>query len=286
MLKESFAENELDANFPQGFLNEARDFIIRDPNTINCAGLQSPVEALKKQWGLLLNDSPYPEVCAVVDRVDDPSISASAFRPWSNDLFLTVVFASVNQIFTLHYPAINIPSLASQVVSYLMGMFLATVLPTRKFITFGGSFSLNQGPFNQKEHMLITAMANVAYGGFLDTVYVTNIYTVLKVPRWFNMAELYDKAGFQILLALSTQLLEYGCAGLARRFLVYPSTLIYPKALAIIALSKALRNDNKLSTVHGRMMTRYRLFLYSFLLMFVYYWFPVISSRLYPHSTG
>ena len=71
------------------------------------------------------------------------------------------------------------------------------------------------------------------------------------------MAELYDKAGFQILLALSTRLLGYGCAVLAR-WLVYPSTLIYPKVLAAIALNEPPHNDNKLSTVHGWMMTRYR----------------------------
>ena len=46
-----------------------------------------------------------------------------------------------------------------------------------------------------------------------------------------------DKAGFQILLALSTRLLGYGCAVLAR-WLVYPSTLIYPKVLAAIALNE------------------------------------------------
>lgn len=38
-------------------------------------------------------------------------------------------------------------------------------LPKRKFRTFGYEWSLNPGPFNMKEHMLATIMANVTFGG-------------------------------------------------------------------------------------------------------------------------
>lgn len=37
-----------------------------------------------------------------------------------------------------------------------LGKFLAKVLPSRRFSLLGREFSLNPGPFNRKEHMLIT----------------------------------------------------------------------------------------------------------------------------------
>lgn len=45
---------------------------------------------------------------------------------------------------------------------------------------------------------------------------------------------------YQILLALSTNLMGYGLAGLTRRFLVYPSFCIWPRSLVTIALNGAL----------------------------------------------
>lgn len=47
---------------------------------------------------------------------------------------------------------------------------------------------------------------------------------------------------YQILLALSTNIMGYGFAGLSRRFLVYPSFCLYPRSLVTIALNKALHN--------------------------------------------
>jgi OPT family small oligopeptide transporter len=274
VLKEILAEHSLDANYPQELLDRAREFLDRDPDSIQAFDAQALVDDIRRQKDLLLNDSPYPEVRAVVDPFDDPSVSANTFRAWFIGLLLTVVFTGVNQLFALRYPTIMIYSVVSQTVSYPIGAFLAKILPTKTFNFFGWSWSLNPGPFNQKEHMLITVMANVAYGGYLGTAYVTNIFTVLKVKKWYNMTALYDKAGFQILLALSTQLVGFGCAGLARRFLVYPATLIYPKALGTIALNKALHNDSKLTTVNGWTISRLKFLQWSFLVMFIYYWFP------------
>jgi hypothetical protein len=43
------------------------------------------------------------------------------------------------------------------------GKFLEKVLPTRQFIIFGYTLSLNPGRFNMKEHMVITIMANIGF---------------------------------------------------------------------------------------------------------------------------
>ena len=274
IVRETIAEHEMDGNFPQDMLDAAREFLAKDPKQITAMEAQSLLADIRQQRELLLNDSPYPEVRAVVDPTDDPSISASTFRAWFLGLLLTVVFTGVNQLFTLRYPTIILYSYVSQVVALPLGKGLEKILPTREFSLFGYRFSLNPGPFNQKEHMLITVMANVGYGGYLGTAYTTNIFTVLKVEKWYNDQTLYNKAGFQILLTLSTQFLGYGSAGLVRRFLVFPPSMIYPKALATIALNKALHNDQTGESIHGWTMSRYRFFQYAFGAMFIWYWFP------------
>lgn len=63
--------------------------------------------------------------------------------------------------------------------------------------------------------------------------------------QWMDkyFGQKYAKSfAYQILLALSTNLMGYGFAGLSRRFLVYPSFCLYPRSLVTIALNKALHN--------------------------------------------
>ena len=45
-------------------------------------------------------------------------------------------------------------------------------MPKRRFRLFGKSFTLNNGPFNMKEHTIIVVMANVNVAG--ETVIVQN----------------------------------------------------------------------------------------------------------------
>jgi len=47
-------------------------------------------------------------------------------------------------------------------LAFPAGKLLEAVLPSRRFTTFGYTWSLNPGKFNLKEHMVITVMANVA----------------------------------------------------------------------------------------------------------------------------
>ncbi|KAJ5552949.1 OPT oligopeptide transporter [Penicillium frequentans] len=146
LVKETISEHEMDGNFPQEMLDEAREFLTKDPKQITALEAQSLLHDIRKQRDLLLNDSPYPEVRAVVDPTDDPDVSASTFRSWFIGLVLTVVFTGVNQLFTLRYPTIILYSYVSQVVSYPIGTFMAKVLPTRQFSLFGYRFSFNPGP--------------------------------------------------------------------------------------------------------------------------------------------
>ena len=71
-----------------------------------------------------------------------------------------------------------ISSISAQIVVVPLGHLMARTLPKRVF--FQGSrweFSLNPGPFNVKEHVLITIFANSGAG----TVYATHILSSVKL---------------------------------------------------------------------------------------------------------
>jgi hypothetical protein len=55
-----------------------------------------------------------------------------------------------------------------------MGWAMHKLLPDRTFTLLGTSFSLNPGPFNKKEHLLISVLAgsgsNASYAGEILTV--------------------------------------------------------------------------------------------------------------------
>lgn len=273
-LRETIEEHELDPNFPPEILISARAALQEDPAQLQTTHLQGLLAEIQAERELLLNDSPYPEVRAVVDPRDDESLPINTFRAWTLGLIFTILGTGIDQFFSLRYPGIWLYTFVAQLLSYPCGIFMARVLPTTPVRVFGRSFSLNPGPFNQKEHMLITIMSNVGYGGLNGTAYVTYVFQVLKLDMFYGMKQLGDSAGFQILLALSTQLIGYGCAGIARRFLVYPPIMIWPKNLAQIALNRALHNDSNLGSANGWTMSRYRFFLWCFGGMFFYFWFP------------
>ncbi|KAL1969891.1 hypothetical protein VTN77DRAFT_7400 [Rasamsonia byssochlamydoides] len=273
-LQETVAEHEFDLNFPADILERARAILREDASSIDASRLQGILAEIQAERDLLLNDSPYPEVRAVVDNTDDPNTPVNTFRAWTLGILFVIIGTGLDQFFSLRQPGIVVYSVVAQLLSYPCGTFLAWALPTKTWTILGYRFSLNPGPFNQKEHMLITIMSNVAYGGLNGTAYVTTIFLCLKLDIFYGIKRLADSAGFQILLALSTQLIGYGCAGIVRRFLVYPPAMIYPKNLATIALNKALHNDTRFDKVNGWTISRFRFFLYCFIGMFIYFWFP------------
>ncbi|KAE8259388.1 hypothetical protein A4X13_0g1043 [Tilletia indica] len=242
---------------------------LNDPN-LDPALIQAAESAIEKGdvkaeirlENALLDDSIYPEVRAAVPNVDDPSMPVNTFRTWFIGILFTVLLTSLNQFFSYRYPSVFISALVAQLVAYPFGRLLARILPTKVFKTPLGPFSLNPGPFNVKEHTMITVMANVTAGG----AYATDI---IGVQRF-----LYNQkwgAGYQIMLVMSTQLIGFSYAGFCRRWLVWPAAMIWPTNLVQSALLSTLHHQQQAE--NGR-MTRERFFLYSFIGAFVWYWFP------------
>uniref|UniRef100_A0A1J3CBL1 Oligopeptide transporter 1 n=1 Tax=Noccaea caerulescens TaxID=107243 RepID=A0A1J3CBL1_NOCCA len=215
------------------------------------------------------NDNPIEEVRLTVPITDDPSQPVLTFRTWTLGLVSCILLAFVNQFFNFRSNQLWVSSVAAQIVTLPLGKLMAATLPTRKF-GFPGtnwSWSFNPGPFNMKEHVLITIFANTGAGG----VYATNIITIVKAfyHRQLNVAA-------AMLLTQTTQLLGYGWAGLFRKFLVESPYMWWPSNLVQVSLFRALHEKEELQK--GQ-QTRLRFFLIVFAASFAYY---IIPGYLFP----
>lgn len=117
---------------------------------------------MKLEAALITNNSPYAEVRAVVENTDDPATPCSTIRAWSIGVFFSVALAAINQLFSIRNPPITVTSNVAQLLAYPMGKAWEKIMPDLRFTLFGVEHSLNPGPFNKKEHMLIALMATVA----------------------------------------------------------------------------------------------------------------------------
>ncbi|GJJ78726.1 hypothetical protein EMPS_11085 [Entomortierella parvispora] len=208
------------------------------------------------------NNSPIPEVAAVVSITDDPSLPTLTFRYWVMAILFSCLLSFFNQFFWFRTNPMSISALVIQLVSYPFGKFMATVLPAGR---------LNPGPFNIKEHVLVGLTANCAAG----TAYAVDITVIQKV---FYKQDFGFLANF--LLILTTQMLGYGMAGVLRRYLVYPAAMVWPANLVQVALFNTLHKDEDLAPGQW---SRYKFFLVATFTMFCYQWlpgflFPIMSS--------
>lgn len=118
------------------------------------------------------------QVELTVPKTDDPTLPVLTFRMWVLGLASCVLLSFVNQFFWYRTQPLNVSSICAQIAVVPIGHFMAKVLPTRSF--FEGTrfeFTMNPGPFNVKEHVLITIFANSGAG----SVYATHILTAVKL---------------------------------------------------------------------------------------------------------
>lgn len=236
ILKHGYSLHEFDPNFPIKILAEIEAFLEN-----NEAILVAPekyaelVQEMELQAAVLTTSSPYSEVRAVVDNNDDVNTPWSTIRAWTIGLFFVCAVGFMNQLFSVRQPSITVGSDVVQLLCYPVGKAFEKFLPDIGITLFGVRHSLNTGPFSKKEHMLITIMATV--GSTLPSSRYIIFTQFLK--KYFNQS--YSGSfGYQVLMALSTDLMGHGLAGLCRKILVYPAYYVYPKSLVTIALNSSL----------------------------------------------
>ena len=202
-------------------------------------------------------------------RAEDGEEPANTLRAWVLGFFFVTIASGVNMLLSMRSPAITIPVVAILLLVYPVGCFWARVVPNWTFNTFGVVWSLNPGPFNIKEHTVVTLMASVTYG----YAYSTDALLALQAKSLYN----HDLGvGFQLLFTISSQLIGVCLAGLGRRFLVWPAALTWPNNFSTTTLLYALHNKSKPdpAQANGWSISHYRWFVYVASGMFVYYWFP------------
>ncbi|KAF9320893.1 hypothetical protein BG003_004451 [Podila horticola] len=198
-------------------------------------------------------NSPIPEVAATVSTHDDPSLPALTFRYWVMGVVFSVLLAFFNQFFWFRTQPITISPMVIQLISYPIGKFMASVLP--KGI-------LNPGPFNIKEHVLISMTANCAAGVAyaIDIVVIQRVFYDQNFPFVAN-----------IFMILTTQMIGYGMAGVLRRYLVYPAAMVWPANLVQVALFNTLHKEEE---AQEGQMSRYKFFCVAAIAIFFYQWIP------------
>ncbi|CDW98493.1 hypothetical protein, partial [Sporisorium scitamineum] len=173
-------------------------------------------------------DSPYPEVRASVSNIDDTEMPVNTLRMWFISFFLTILATGANMFFSLRYPAPTFSSTIVLLVAYPIGKLLAAIMPIRVWTLprwlGGAEFSLNPGIYNIKEHALTSIMASIS----IITAYGINVIIVQDSERYYGEPK---AIGFGILFVLSSQIIGVGLAGLCRRFLVWPASMIWPQNL-------------------------------------------------------
>ncbi|KAE8724371.1 Oligopeptide transporter 2 [Hibiscus syriacus] len=209
--------------------------------------------------------SPVEEVALVVPETDDPSLPVMTFRAWFLGLTSCVLLIFLNTFFTYRTQPLTISAILMQISVLPIGKFMARTLPTTEYSLLGWRFSLNPGPFNIKEHVIITIFANcgVSFGG--GDAYSIGAITVMKA---YYKQSLNFLCG--VLIVLTTQILGYGWAGMLRRYLVDPAEMWWPSNLAQVSLFRALheREEKK------KGLTRMQFFLAVMVASFVYYALP------------
>ncbi|KAG7662811.1 uncharacterized protein J8A68_003665 [[Candida] subhashii] len=208
------------------------------------------------------DDSPYPEVRAAVPSTDDVTLPQNTIRMWVLGMILTTLGNGMNILFSFHSPSFALTTFVTSILAYPMGKLWYWVMPNIKI--FG--VPLNPGPFNVKEHALITIMANVSFGG--GAAYATDI--LLAQNRFYNIDFGW---GFALLLIWSTQCIGFAFGGIMRRIVVEPAAAIWPSNLvSAVFLTNLHVNENH--PANGWKISRLAFFGIIGLGSFLYYWFP------------
>lgn len=234
------------------------------------------------------DNSPYAQVRASVAATDDICASINTPRMWILSLLCALIGSASSLFFSLRYPSVAITPIIALVVVHPLGRTWDRLLkqpedPIENF-EYGdrirvakisdelrGSSNLlrlrlwlAQGRWNSKEHACVYISSNVSFG----FAFATDV--IVEQSKFYhqNPTILY-----QLLLTISTQVLGYAFAGLTRRYLVRPSSMIWPGTLMSTAMFTTMHSsENK--PAGGWMITRWRFFLLVWSGAFAWYFLP------------
>ncbi|KAK8932155.1 hypothetical protein H634G_04635 [Metarhizium anisopliae BRIP 53293] len=258
-------------------------------------------EDISTEDGLLLEDasstastiepednSPHELVRASVPPTDNTTLSINTPRMWCLSVIFSILGSSTNLFFSLRYPSVAITPVIALLLVHPLGHLWDMILkrpddPDYVFVdgvrtqavSEGAGQThqkhatswrqwLAQGRWNEKEHTCVYVSSNVAFG----FAFATDV--IVEQTKFYNQPA---SIGYQLLLTISTQILGYGFAGMARRFLVRPSGMIWPGTLMSAAMFSTLhKQDNK--PANGWTISRWKFFYIVWSGAFAFYFLP------------
>ncbi|GAB2251394.1 hypothetical protein Droror1_Dr00017644 [Drosera rotundifolia] len=183
------------------------------------------------------------EPCAIkqveltVPKTDDPTMPVVTFRVWVLGLGSCMLLSFINQFMWYRTNPLQLTSISAQIAVVPLGHLMARSVTSRVFLKGTRfEFSFNPGPFNLKEHVLITIFASSGAG----SVYATHILTAVK---------LFYKKQFPffpaLIVMITSQLLGFSWAGIFRKYLVEPAEMWWPSNMVQVSLFRALHEKDK-----------------------------------------
>ena len=233
-----------------------------------------------------IDNSPYPQVRASVAAIDNISASINTPRMWTLSLLCAFLGSATNLFFSLRFPSVAITPVIALVVVHPLGRVWDALLklegdPLVEFqyglkirqlrdSSLGQHWTrrcrlwLAQGEWNEKEHACVYISSNVAFGFAFATDVIVEQHKFYKQ----DVSIVY-----QILLTISTQILGYSFAGLTRRYLVRPPSMIWPGILMASAMFTTIHSSEN-QVANGWKVTRWNFFLVVFSSAFAWYFLP------------
>lgn len=250
-------DHQWDPNLPQEKLD-----------AVKLALEHGDIKEIREVDALFTDDSPYEEVRAAVRNTDGGEVACTV-RAWILGMIFVTLGSGLNMLLSMRSPMVNFPALVVILLVYPIGCLWAKVMPTRVFRTFGLEWTFNTGPFTIKEHVVVTLMSNVS----IAYAYSTDALLALQGKPFYNVNLGW---GFAFIFTLSSQLIGISLSGMFRRFLIWPSAMMWPAQFSYTSLFHALHDKSKSdgSTSNGWVISRYRYFFLVMGGMFLYYWIP------------
>lgn len=234
-----------------------------------------------------LDNSPYAQVRASVAATDDTSASINTPRMWILSVICALLGSATNLFFSLRYPSVAITPVIALVVVHPLGRLWDRLLkrsddPTESF-EYGNLVRrtksgrdpylstkarlrlwLAQGTWNGKEHACVYMSSNVSFG----FAFATDV--IVEQSKFYHQN---PSVTYQLLLTISTQILGYSFAGLTRRYLVRPPSMIWPGTLMSTAMFTTMHNSENKSA-SGWIISRWKFFLFAWSGAFAWYFLP------------
>ncbi|KAK4746061.1 hypothetical protein SAY87_012373 [Trapa incisa] len=208
-------------------------------------------------------NSPVRQVALTVSTADDPTLPVLTFRMWVLGTVSCALLSFLNQFFWYRKEPMTISAISAQIAVVPLGRLMAAHVTDRIFLRgTRWEFTLNPGPFNVKEHVLITIFANSGAG----TVYAIHVVTAIKIFYKRHITFFVS-----LIVVITTQVLGFGWAGIFRKYLVEPAAMWWPANLVQVSLFRALHEKEE--RPRGG-LTRTQFFLVAFTCSFAYYIVP------------